>query len=185
KPRKARSSRADRWWGCRMRKCLIALLIAAAAPAAAAPSDQPPPADPLTVVVHDDDVRRFADLWKKTGGTPTAAQIDAEYIAPGGTGVKIFTPHRIIDGANMARKIAEHRGWYEQALGKCLPWIGEHNAELRSIYLGLHGLLPEKPLPQIYMVIGGANSGGTAAPGAQALGLEILCRDGPTPEAFA
>ena len=146
---------------------------------------QPPPADPLTVTVRDEDVGRFEELWKRTGGKPTAAQIDADYIEPGSLGLKIFTPHRIIDGRNMAGKIAEHRDWYERALTTCRPWIEQHNAELRSIYLGLHGLLPEKPLPQIYMVIGGANSGGTAVPGAQVLGLEILCRDGPTPEKFA
>jgi hypothetical protein len=135
--------------------------------------------------MHDEDVQRFAELWKKTGGNPTASQLDTEYIKPGSVGVRIFTPHRIIDGANMAAKIAAHHDWYEQAIDKCLPWISANNSQLRSIYLGLQGLFPEKPLPQIYMVIGGANSGGTAATGAQVLGLEILCRDGPTPDAFA
>lgn len=165
-------------------RMLAAVMLAAAPVAGLHAQQQPPPADPLTVTVQDEDVQRFVKLWKKTSGHPTAAEIDADYIRPGSIGLRIFTPHRIIDGANMAKQIAAHHDWYEQALGKCLPWIAEHNADLRSIYLGLRGLLPEKPLPQIYMVIGGANSGGTAAPGAQVLGLEILCRDGPTSEAF-
>lgn len=169
-----------------MRVLVFAAVTLTVAPISLAEAQQqPPPADPLTVTVKDDDVRRFEELWRKTAGNPTAAQIDADYIQPGSLGVKIFTPHRIVDGRNMAEQITEHRRWYEQALTTCRPWIEQHNAELRSIYLGLHGLLPEKPLPQIYMVIGGANSGGTAAPGAQVLGLEILCRDGPTPEKFA
>jgi len=152
---------------------------------AAVAQQQPPPADPLTAHVDVSDVERFAALWKKTNGHPTAARIDSEYIQGGGEGVRVFTPLRIKDGGNMEQQIAAHHDWYEQALDRCLPWVAANDAQLRSIYLGLHGLLPEKPLPQIYMVIGGANSGGTAAPGAQVIGLEIVCRDAPTPEAFA
>ena len=169
-----------------MRLTLIAALAVAATPISGATAqEQPPAADPLTASAHDEDVQRFVALWKKTGGHPTAAQLDAEYIQPGSIGVKIFTRGRIIDGENMAGQIAAHHDWYEQALTKCLPWVEQNDAQLRSIYLGLQGLLPEKALPQIYMVIGGANSGGTAGPGTQVLGLEILCRDGPTPEKFA
>jgi hypothetical protein len=159
-------------------------LILAIAPQAAA-QQQPPPADPLTAHVDVSDVERFATLWKKTNGHPTAAQIDSEYIQGGGEGVKVYTPLRIKDGANMEQQIAAHHDWYEEALDRCLPWVAADDVQLRSIYLGLRGLMPEKPLPQIYMVIGGANSGGTAAPGAQVIGLEIVCRDAPTPEKFA
>lgn len=146
---------------------------------------QSPAADPLTVTIHVEDAQRFAQLWKRTDGHPTAAALNSAYIARGSEGLKIFTPNRIIDGTNLARQIAAHRDWYQQAIDRCLPWIAENNAQLRSIYLGLHGLLPERPLPQIYVVVGGANSGGTAGPGAQVLGLEVLCQQGPTRERFA
>lgn len=43
-------------------------------------------------------------------------------------------------------------------------------------YLGLKGLVPDRPLPQIAVVIGANNSGGTAAPGIQVIGLEVVCR---------
>src|SRR3982751_6389265 len=115
-----------------MRMVAIVALAVAAAPVPGVSAQQPPSADPLTVIVQDQDVHRFAKLWKKTGGHPSAAQIDAEYIKPGSAGVVIFTPHRIINGANMAEKIAAHRDWYDLAVGKCLPWIGANNAELRS-----------------------------------------------------
>ena len=163
--------------------CFLGLMLAGAGQAAA--QDRPPPADPLTAHVDVSDVERFAALWKKTNGHPTAAQIDSEYIQGGGEGVKVFTPQRIVDGANMERQIAAHHDWYEQALDRCLPWVEQNDAQLRSIYLGLHGLLPEKPLPQIYVVIGATNSGGTAAPGAQVIGLEVACHEAPTPEKFA
>jgi len=48
----------------------------------------------------------------------------------------------------------------------------------------LHGLLPDQPLPQIYVVIGAGNSGGTAGPGAQVIGLEVLCAENPSAVGF-
>ncbi|WBO22875.1 hypothetical protein [Sphingomonas abietis] len=57
-------------------------------------------------------------------------------------------------------------------------------ADLHAIYLALHGLLPDEPLPQIYVVMGAGNSGGTAGPGAQVLGLEVLCSVDPDAAGF-
>lgn len=146
--------------------------------------EQPPPADPLTAKVDVSDVERFVALWKKTNGHPTAAQIDAEYIQGGGEGVRGFIATRKISGDNIAKAIAEHHDWYEQALDRCLPWVADSTADLRTIYLSLRGLLPEKPLPQIYMVIANGNTGGTTVPGAQLLGLEVVCHISPTSEKF-
>ena len=161
---------------------LAALAMVGLAPAIA--QEQTRPVDALSATIDVRDVERFAKLWNKTGGRPTAAQLDSEYIQGGGPGVKIFTPYRIIDGANLEKQVVANPELYQQAIGKCLPWVANSTADLQSIYLAMRGLLPEKPLPQIYMVIGGANSGGTAGPGAQVLGLEILCRDAPAPDQF-
>jgi hypothetical protein len=62
--------------------------------------------------------------------------------------------------------------------------VKEATADLRAIYLALRGLLPDQPLPQIYVVIGAGNSGGTAGPGAQVIGLEVLCAENPSATAF-
>src|SRR3954468_8936583 len=134
------------------RNALI-ILLALFAVSGASAQNQPSPADPLTVKVDVSDAERFAALWNKTGGHPTAAQLDAEYIQGGGNGVKLFTPLRDLRGATIQPEIAKHGDWYEQAIRKCLPWVADSNTDLRSIYLALHGLLPERPLPQIYMLI--------------------------------
>ena len=55
-------------------------------------------------------------------------------------------------------------------------------AELRATYLAFRGLFPERALPRIYLVVGAGNSGGTAGPGAQVLGLETLCGIADTPD---
>lgn len=150
---------------------LAALLLAASGPSTVVP----PPVDPQTAVVHTEDAERFAALFERTGGAPTAEQLQREYLDPGTYGVHVFMPHRIESAANLAKRVAAGRTNYADAIRRCLPVAKRADGELRSIYLALHGLLPEQKLPQIYVVFGADTSGGTAGPGAQVLGLETLC----------
>jgi hypothetical protein len=113
---------------------------------------------------------------------PTAAQLKRDYLDQGSFGIGVFTPGRIVDADNLARAIAANPTRYAQAIKTCLPVAKAATADLRAIYLGLHGALPDVKLPQVYIVFGAGNSGGTAGPGAQVLGLEVLCRMSPTPE---
>lgn len=140
--------------------------------------------DPLTASIHTEDADRFAALFADTDGKPDAAQLQKRYLDPGSEGVRIFTPNRIRDAAALAAGIAKDPGAYRTAIEQCLPVVKQASAELRSIYLGLRGLFPARPLPEIYIVFGRGNSGGTAGPSAQVLGLEVLCRIAPTPAAL-
>ncbi len=135
----------------------------------------PPPADPLTVQLHVEDAERFARLFVAGKGKPSAEMLQKEYLDKGSYGVSVFTPYRIEDAATLAKAIGDGPAAYDRAIRECLPGLKRYNAELRSIYLALHGLYPDKPLPQIYIVFGAGSSGGTAGPNAQVLGLEVLC----------
>lgn len=165
-------------------KLLVALvgLLALYAPAVAA--EPPEAADPLTVSMHTEDADRFAALFARTGGKPTAEQIQAEYLDGGSYGIEVFTRGRIRNAGYLAAAIAKDPEAYRQAIATCLPAAKAAAADLRSIYLGLRGLLPDARLPQIYLVFGAGNSGGTAGPGAQVLGLEVLCAIAKDPAAF-
>ena len=66
----------------------------------------PPPADPLTVEVETGDADRFAALFEETGGKPSAERLQQDYLDRGSYGVQVFTPNRIVDAANLARRIA-------------------------------------------------------------------------------
>ena len=144
---------------------------------AAGPAQHPPPAaDPLTVRIHTEDAQRFAQLFAATDGNPSAEQIQKEYLDKASFGVQVFTPDRIVSAAHLAERVAEHHADYAAAIQNCLPRLQERNSDLRAIYLAMHGLLPEKALPEIYVVFGAGNSGGTAGPNAQVLGLEVLCK---------
>lgn len=150
----------------------------------AAPAPRPPAADPLTASVHAEDAERFAALFARTGGKPTARQLQRDYLDKGSYGVGVFTPGRIENADHLARSIAADPERYRKAIRTCLPAAKKADADLRAIYLGLHGALPSARLPQIYLVFGAGNSGGTAQPGAQVLGLEVLCDMAPDPAAF-
>ena len=163
-------------------RTMLRPLILALALLPAAATNRPPPADPLTATLHTDDADRFATLFAKTKGNPTAAQLKRDYLDKGSFGIGVFTPGRIVDADNLARAIAANPTRYAQAIRTCLPAAKAATADLRAIYLGLHGALPDVKLPQVYIVFGAGNSGGTAKPGAQVLGLEVLCRMSPTPE---
>lgn len=165
-----------------MTKLWRVLALATLFPAATAPGTRPPLADPLTATIHSEDADRFAALFAKTKGKPTAAQLKRDYLDKGSFGVGVFTPGRIVDADRLARAIAADPARYATAIKTCLPAAKAATADLRSIYLGLHGALPGVKLPQVYVLFGAGNSGGTAKPGAQVLGLEVLCGMSPTPE---
>ncbi len=156
----------------------LAALVASAAPSSGAATAQG--VEPLAARVDDSDARRFAEVWKASGGKPSAAQLQAGYLAKGGRAIEVFTPGRIGTAQRLAEKIAAKPQLYRDAVERCLPWVEATNAELRATYLGLKGLLPSQPLPEIAVVIGADNSGGTAAEGIQVIGLEVICRLAPT-----
>lgn len=152
------------------------ILSGFAAVAVAQATPQPlPPADPLTAEIETGDADRFAALFERTGGQPTAEQLQRAYLDRGSYGVRVFTPDRIVDATNLAAAIKAKPELYARAIRTCLPIVKNTAAELRATYLAFHGLFPERALPHIYLVVGAGNSGGTVGPGAQALGLETLC----------
>jgi hypothetical protein len=142
------------------------------------------PVDPLTVTIDQTDAERFATLFRETGGKPTADQIQKRYLDGAGDGVRIFTPNRIENAANLAAAVAAQTDNYRYAIETCLPLVASMNAQLRATYLAYSGLLPGRPLPQVHVVFGAGNSGGFASPNAQVLGLEVSCGKGTTPEQF-
>lgn len=153
-----------------------ALLWSPIAPAA--------PVDPLTIEIGQTDADRFATLFRETGGKPTAEQVQKRYLDGAGDGVRIFTPDRIENAANLAKAISAQPDNYRYAIETCLPLVASMNGPLRATYLSYRGLLPGRPLPRVHIVFGAANSGGYATPDAQVLGLEASCGKGTTPDQF-
>jgi len=129
----------------------------------------------LGAMVHTEDADRFVALFNKGEVGPDAEALQREYLDSGSPAVAIFTPGRIESATNLAEAIARNPAAYRDAIERCLPVVKDSSRELRAIYLGLHGLFPERPLPQVHALFGAGNSGGTADASAQVLGLEVLC----------
>lgn len=157
------------------------LAVSAVVPQALA---QDYPVDAFSAQIETEDAERFVELWEATGGMPSAEQLQSGYIDPGSRAIEIFTPGRITDGERLARVISLEPALYRDAVERCLPWVGEMQGQLRSTYLAMRGLLPEAELPRIAVVFGVNNSGGTAGPDMQVLGIEVLCRMAPDRAAF-
>jgi len=138
--------------------------------------------DPLQVRLQTADAHRFARLF--VAGELGADALQRGYLNGAGRGVAVFTPHRIVNAQRLAGEVAKRHADYAHAIATCLPLADSLNAELRAIYLAYRGLLPELPLPAVHLVFGAGNSGGTAAPDVQVIGLEVMCKAGTSPEAF-
>jgi hypothetical protein len=140
--------------------------------------------DPLTTKIDTRDAERFAALFARSGGKPDAALLQREYLDNGGRGIEVFMSGRIENAANLATAIANDPDRYAYAIRTCLPLVASLDGELRATYLAYRGLLPDRQLPAVYIVFGAANSGGTAKPDAQVIGLESMCGLGTTPQQF-
>ena len=153
------------------RICLLAgaAMLVGASPAMA-------DVDALAAAVNLDDADRFVEIFERADGAPDAAALQSGYIDPGTYGLEVFTPGRIESGENLAAAIAADPDAYRRAIDVCLPIARASSSELRAVYLGLEGLLGDPELPELYALFGAGNSGGTAGPGAQVIGLEVICR---------
>ncbi len=158
--------------------------VLAQAPLPPAPADRASINRLLAMEVQATDARRFAALFQSTGGAPTAEQLQAGYLDAAGPGVVAFTPNRIVSAANLAAAVARDPARYAYAIETCLPLVDGLRDELRAVYLAYAGLLPGRRVPDVHVVFGAGNSGGTAIAAVQVLGLEVMCGPGTTPEAF-
>ncbi|MEJ1935331.1 hypothetical protein WDZ92_34480 [Nostoc sp. NIES-2111] len=140
-------------------------------------------AEPRFEEIHVQDAQRFAKLMENEA-LPTAMDLERGYLEGASRGVQIFIPHRIENADKLARRIAAHPEHYRHAITHCLPLLPVLQAELRSIYSKYSLLLPEMALPAVYLVFGAGTSGGTAAQGAQVIGLEVMCKAGTTTDQF-
>jgi hypothetical protein len=164
------------------RRHATALTLAVSILVAIAPAQTE--ADPLDAALDASDARRFAAVFKASDGAPDAAALQAGYLDGAGRGVAVFTPYRIENAANLASAVQAKSADYRHAIETCLPLVDSLQAELRAVALAYAGLLPERPFPEVHVVFGAGTSGGTAQPGVQVVGLEVMCGQGTTPETF-
>ncbi|HUQ19866.1 MAG TPA: DUF2268 domain-containing putative Zn-dependent protease [Gemmatimonadaceae bacterium] len=136
---------------------------------------------PLPARFEYSDVARFYAIYDAAGGHPDSARLQKEYIDTGSPGLHDFIPNRIISGKRLARIVAQNPAIYadarkcSQSLPKVRPAFERDMRKFLRIY-------PEATIPNLTMVIGANNSGGTATDAGVIIGVEVVCRaNAPSP----
>jgi hypothetical protein len=136
---------------------------------------------PITAVFDYSDVARFYAIYDAAGGHPDAVRLQKEYIDSGSRGLHDFIPNRIISGARLARMVANNPAIYADAR-KCSESLPKVRPTFDKDMRKFLGLYPEATIPNLTMVIGANNSGGTATDAGVIIGVEVVCRaDAPSP----
>jgi len=146
--------------------CFAALLAASLARAAA-------PAPP--VVMRSDDVERFYRVYDAAQGHPGAAQLQAQYLAPGSEALHQFVVSRIGSADKLAAAIAKRPADFDKARG-CLSALARTRAQLPATFSRMAALYPAAVFPPVTFVIGRDNTGGTTTRDGIVIGLETMCR---------
>jgi hypothetical protein len=121
------------------------------------------------------DVARFFKLYDAAQGTPSAQQLQGDYIDAGSPGVRQFIPHRIISAEKLAAEIEKHREVYDRA-EKCARSLPNVKARLDRAFDKLARILPGAKFPPVTVLVGRNNSGGTTGQSGVLIGIEVVCR---------
>lgn len=132
---------------------------------------------------HVQDANNFSKMARNSV-LLSPEMIQAAYLDAGSQGVGIFTPGRIVDAENMAKKVNNNREAYDKALDICLPVAIELEDEAIAMLNRVGEFMGQPEPAPVYILFGANNSGGTASSEGLALGLEVLCQFADTKEQF-
>lgn len=160
----------------------VAAASVSAQPAAAGEQQVVLTRDPAQAVISTSDVTLFWqawDAWVADGAVDSrlATVLQEQYLAKGSTGVRDFTPDRIISAQALAARILEDRAYYEKVRPITVQ-IAAQEAEMRAIYRRFLERYPDAVFPALYVVVGRRNSGGMSSPRALILGAEMFAGAG-------
>lgn len=154
---------------------LVALAVAMAGRGALA-ADKP--AGDIGVAIDTADADRFFAVYDAANGQPDAAALQQGYLDAGSKAVRQFTPKRIISAEALARKIAEKPEIYADAR-QCWQTLPNVGAYLSLVLERFEELYPDFKTPQITILVGRNNTGGTTSGLNVLIGLEVACWDRP------
>ena len=126
------------------------------------------------VVVRTDDVDRFYRVYDAAHGHPTAAQLQAQYLALGSEALHQFVVSRIDSADKLAQAIEKRPADFAQARS-CLPALARTREQLPAVYARLAALHPASTFPPVTFVIGRDSTGGTTTRDGIVIGLETMC----------
>lgn len=139
------------------------LFACLASPAAAAPPE-----------ILTRDVDRFYAIHDVTGGTPTAEQLQRDYLGQASPGLLRFAEMRRITGERIAEALKKNPAMYRDARA-CAQTLPAVRTRLATALDKLATLYPQARLPTVTIAIGRGKPVGTANADGVMIGLEALC----------
>lgn len=140
--------------------------------------------DPDAARIVTDDVARFWQAHDEAGALADAARRsevhERRYLQPGSAGLQAFVRLRIGSSDQLAKTIAAHPRYYA-ALRTQTADLAAREPAIRAPWRRLAELVPEAVFPDVYLLVGRMNSGGTLTDTGLLVGLEMYGRGPDTP----
>jgi hypothetical protein len=112
---------------------------------------------------HYDDLDRFFvsyDQYMETGD----AGAFAPYLEAGSRGLRNFEEHFALTPEKLAARVDKYPAFFA-SIRKLKPTIQSREGRLDAMFTRLQALFPERPMPEVYFVVGGLLAGGQAGDG--------------------
>lgn len=123
------------------------------------------------------DVALFYRVFDAAHGQPTVTEIQKDYLDAGSKGLHEFVPERIVSAQNLVNVITRRPKSFINAK-ECIPALSAIEKHAPSLISQLKEIYPNAIAPSVTIVVGAANSGGTASPEVGViLSLEVTCEN--------
>ena len=143
--------------------------------------------DPKTVKFVTSDIGNFWRAYdmgaKETDKVKRINIFQTEYLDKGSPGLKDFLRLRINSAKNLVATIDRMPKYYESIRGSTLA-VAKMENRMRSAFVKFKTIYPDAVFPDVYFLVGAANSGGTTGPSGLLIGTEMYgkSKGGPTDE---
>jgi hypothetical protein len=129
------------------------------------------------IEIQTEDVTRFFEVYDRTGGRPTATELQQFYIQPGSEGLHHLMKVRNVNAERIARALVDQPELYSNAR-TCLAALPGIRDRLRRSFENLLARYPRSSRPPISILISRGRPVAIAGPGTGVqVALEALCSE--------
>jgi hypothetical protein len=125
-------------------------------------------------IIHIEDVARFYKVYDGAHGTPTAEELQRDYIDPGSPGLHHLADIRNVTGATIAKALAAHPQIFSDAK-LCMAVLPRVRPRVTAALRRLGQLYAAAEFPPVTIVVSRGKPVGVADSTGVMIGLESLC----------
>ena len=141
--------------------------------------------DPATVKFVTSDIVNFWRAYdlaaKETDKAKRVAIFQTEYLDKGSPGLKDFVRLRIKTAENLVNTIDRMPKYYASIRPQTLQ-VQRMEKRMRAAFVKFKSIYPAAVFPDVYFLIGVANSGGTTGPSGLLIGIEMYGKTANSPQ---